>query len=421
MNQPWDVAIIGGGAAGLTAAIFAAESAAGGRIVLLEGSRQFGTKILASGGGRCNVTHEKVTPDDFSGSRNIVRNILASFDVPRTIAWFASLGVQLKREETGKLFPVTDSAHTVVNALTTRCRELGVTMVTNARVFAISPGEAFMITHASGVVMAHRAILATGGKSLPKSGSDGSGWEIARTLGHSVASTHQALAPLVLDGSFFHAQLSGLALEVELSTFVQNKKVDIRCGNMLFTHFGISGPAVMDASRFWIMAAEAGRPAEIRCNFVGGEAFESVERWLIESCGKRPKALLATILAERLPARLGEALLAHVGIAPAAVGGQLTRDSRRDLVHAITALPLPVTASRGWNYAEVTAGGVPLAEINFRTMESRKVPRLYLIGEMLDCDGRIGGFNFQWAWCTGHIAGRAAAAATVPNRERPEF
>ena len=218
MLEAVDIVIVGGGAAGLAAAIFAAENASGPkRITVLEGTRQCGTKILASGGGRCNVTHEKVTADDFNGSRNIVRNILAAFDAAATVRWFASIGVDLKREETGKLFPVTDSAHTVVNALVNRCRELGVTIETQCKVTDITCGPdgsfklAALAASAAGVnvtITARRVILATGGRSLPKSGSDGLGWDIVRRLGHTVTDTHQALVPLMLDSRFFHADLS---------------------------------------------------------------------------------------------------------------------------------------------------------------------------------------------------------------------
>jgi predicted Rossmann fold flavoprotein len=164
----------------------------------------------------------------------------------------------------------------------------------------------------------------------------------------------------------------------------------------------------MDASRHWIIPHESGEPAEMRANLLPGGTFEAVERWLIEQGAARAKASVLTALAGRLPERVAATVLKHVGIGPGVPCGQLARDARRALVHALTALPLPVVGHRGWNYAEVTAGGVPLAEVDFRTMESRVTPGLFLAGEILDCDGRIGGFNFQWAWATGYLAGRGA-------------
>jgi predicted Rossmann fold flavoprotein len=411
MTDSVDLAIVGGGAAGLAAAIFAGEAASGRRIVVLDGAKSLGAKILVSGGGRCNVTHERVVPNDFNGPRNIVRNVLAAFDAAAAVGWFASMGVELKREDTGKLFPITDSARTVLNALLRRCEELGVGIRGSSRVkrSTTATDGSFIVEHSSGTLACRRLILATGGRSLPRSGSDGSGWEIARELGHTVTPTFAALVPLVLDAKMFHVELAGIAQDIELATFVGGKLVDRRAGAMLWTHFGISGPVVMDASRHWVVAQESGGRAEMRCNFLHPGGFETVERWLIDLGASRPRLSMINAVAERLPERVAAAMLRYLQIEPNVPIGQLPRDDRRALVHALTAFPLPVVQQRGWNYAEVTAGGVPLAEVNYRTMESRKVPGLYLAGEILDCDGRIGGFNFQWAWATGFLAGRAAA------------
>ena len=416
-----DLVIVGGGAAGLTAAIFAAESAPPGfRTVVLDGAKTLGAKILVAGGGRCNVTHHQVLPKDFNGSQNIVRNVLSAFDAAATVRWFASLGVELKREPTGKLFPVADSARAVLSALLDRCHALNVTLCTNRRVTKILPPSdtdpTFHIHHTDGATRAHQVIVATGGRSLPRSGSDGSGWEILRALGHTVTPTYAALVPLVLAPQMFHAQLAGVSQDVELSVLVNGKRIDHRTGSLLWTHFGISGPVVMDASRHWTTAHETGAAPTLQCNLLPGESFQQVEQWLIASTANRPKASMLTHLAQRFTERTAAVLLRHANIDPATVASHLTRDARRTLVHTLTALVLPVAQHRGWNYAEVTAGGVPLTEIDFRTMQSRKIPRLHLIGEVLDCDGRIGGFNFQWAWATGHLAGRAAASAAAPRR-----
>jgi predicted Rossmann fold flavoprotein len=414
MTDTADLAIVGGGAAGLTAAIFAGQAAKGSRrIVLLDGARTLGAKILVAGGGRCNVTHDVVTPDDFNGPRNIVRNVLAAFDERATLEWFASMGVKLKREETGKLFPVTDSARTVLHALLHRCEELGVTIRAGTRVEGVSHDQnefPFEIAHSEGTLRSRRLVLSTGGRSLPRSGSDGSGWEIVRRLGHSVTPTYPALVPLVLDGSMFHADLSGISHPVELTTLAGGKRIDRREGSLLWTHFGISGPVVMDASRHWVIAKETGQSPQMLCNFLPPDGFEAAEKWLMAQAAARPRGAIIGMLTQRLPERVALAILSRCGLDPTMTGAQLARDSRRALVHALTAMPLPVAGPRGWNYAEVTAGGVPLSEIDFRTMESRKVPGLYLAGEILDCDGRIGGFNFQWAWATGYLAGKAAVS-----------
>ncbi len=412
-----DIGIVGAGAAGLTAAIFAAQtcrsnpSLSAARIVVLDGAQPIGAKILIAGGGRCNVTNAEVTPGDFNGSRHIIRNVLAAFDVAATRQWFASLGVELKCEDGGKLFPVTNRARTVLGALLRRCAELDVSIRPGERVRAVRPahdGQEFVIAHASGSLRSAQVILATGGRSLPRTGSDGSGWALARHLGHTVTDVHPALVPLVLDERMFHRELSGVSQPVELSTIANGKCIDRRRGSLLWTHFGVSGPVVLDASRHWILARAEGADVALRCSFLPGESFERAEAWMRAVAAQSPRRSLARCLAQRLPERVAVTLARRAECDPMLAVGGLTRPQRRALVHVLTALPLPVSRDRGWDFAEVTAGGVPLHEIDYRRMESRKQPGLYLVGEMLDCDGRIGGFNFQWAWSSGCVAGRAA-------------
>lgn len=413
--QPCDVAIVGAGAAGLAAAIFAGEAARSSdphRIVLLDGAKTIGAKILVSGGGRCNVTHDEVSPTDFFGNRRIIKNVLAAFSVEETIKWFASLGVELKREETGKLFPVTDKARTVLHALVEQCRALGVSICPNHRVERIErrsgADEGFAIHHTQGTLVAKKVILATGGRSIPKSGSNGFGYELARRLGHQVTVTVPALVPLVLVDTMFHKTLSGLSHEVELTTAVNGKSVDVRTGSLLWTHFGISGPVVMDASRFWCLARAQEDPVTVYATFLPGQTQEQVWQWFMEQAREHPRRSLVKTLAQRLPQRFADAVIHHAGCDGQTASAQLPRKDRDHLLATLTKFPFPIVQDRGWNYAEVTAGGVPLEEVNFRTMESKLVPGLYFAGEMLDCDGRIGGFNFQWAWATGRLAGQAS-------------
>jgi hypothetical protein len=420
-----DVAVIGAGAAGLAASIFAAEAAVKGgrpqRVVLLDGAETIGAKILVSGGGRCNVTHDVVTPIDFFGNRRIIKNVLAAFSVERTVKWFASLGVELKREETGKLFPVTDKARTVLHALVERCRELQIEIQPNHRVGNIERvtdhDHGFVIHHSQGVLYAKKVVLATGGRSIPKSGSDGFGYSLACRLGHHVTATVPALVPLILEDTMFHKHLSGLSQEIGLTTVVKSRKVDSRTGSLLWTHFGISGPVVMDASRFWTWGHEQGETVEVYGNFLPGQKEEEAKSWLMKQATDNPRRSLLKTWAQQIPERFAEALCSHVECDPKTAVAQLPRKDRDRLFAALTQFKFPVKHDRGWNNAEVTAGGVPLEEISFRTMESKLVPGLYLIGEILDCDGRIGGFNFQWAWATGYLAGRAVSASACADGE----
>jgi predicted Rossmann fold flavoprotein len=399
-DASYDIAIIGAGAAGLTAAIFARRTAPEARIVLLDGAPKIGAKILISGGGRCNVTHDVVTADDFNGNRNAIARVLRTFTVEQTVAWFAELGVALKREETGKLFPVSDRARTVLDALLGGCE--GVEVRTGFRVQGVRrQEEGFTISvnvgPTFGDIDARRLILATGGKSVPKTGSDGSGYALVRSLGHTVGEVFPALVPLVLESGHWLTALSGTSLEAELSVRATSGKVLVRHrGSMLFTHFGLSGPVVLDVSRHWIDS----RGGTLVASFLPGETFESLEAVLMAETQRNPRATVGSVLRGRVPERLLTAITGE-----AAPLGKLTRDERRRLVRALVEMPLPVIRDRGFDFAEVTADGVPLSEVELSTMASRKCPGLYLCGEILDVDGRIGGYNFQWAWASGRLAG----------------
>src|SRR6185369_12278578 len=297
MNDNYDVAVVGAGAAGLMAALFAARS--GARVVALDSAKRLGAKILISGGGRCNVTHDEVHASDFNGNRNAIAKVLRTFDVPATIAFFRELGVELKREETGKLFPVSDRAATVLEALVAACE--GVEIRTGFRVESIEPGDgSFAVCAAQDdSVVAKRVILATGGRSVPKTGSDGSGYALARRLGHTVTDVFPALVPLVLEHNHWLTKLSGTSVDVEL--ILRGTKHRER-GAMLFTPFGLSGPVVLDMSRHW---RQAGAPV-LHANLLPGETFESIEAQLLAA---NPHLTFATFAHRRgVPERLADAL-----------------------------------------------------------------------------------------------------------------
>jgi predicted Rossmann fold flavoprotein len=419
-----DIAVVGAGAAGLVAAIFAGRAAkeAGRelRIAALDGAKKLGAKILVAGGGRCNVTHDVVKPEDFfGGNRNQVAKVLRSLDVPATVEFFRELGVELKREPTGKLFPTTDRAQTVLDALIRATEEAGASILTEHRVLHLTrEGDAFRMKLWDKEITAARLILATGGKSLPRTGSDGLGYELAKLLGHTVTRTTPALVPLVLPDGHWLTKLSGVSLEAELILAAASGKVLRReRGSMLFTHFGLSGPLVLDMSRHWIAAVADGGVAapKLACSFLPGHEFAEADETLLLAARERPRATVGATLRTWLPARLAEALAVEAAqVAPDTLMSKLTKEQRRAVVHTLTALPLPVVRDRGYLFAEVTAGGVPLSEVDVSTMASRVCPGLYLCGEILDVDGRIGGYNFQWAWASGRLAGMAAALAGSP-------
>jgi predicted Rossmann fold flavoprotein len=401
-----DVLVIGTGAAGLFAATWAGRAARdAGRplsIVAVDGAKKLGAKILVAGGGRCNVTHWRVSEADFAGSTPAaIRKVLRRFTVDDTVAFFREAGVEFKREDTGKFFPVTDSARTILDALLQEAEAAGALLVHPARVEALDCiDQTFRATTSAGPITAHRVILCTGGKSLPKSGSDGGGYRLAQDLGHSLtAPIVPALVPLLLPAGHWITTLSGLTLPTEVSLLAASgKRLASFAGSTLCTHVGLSGPSILDISRHWLIAKAADPTVRLAINWLPGHTAEEVDRLLVATQGRGPLPLLR----EHLPDRLAKTLCEQAG---APTGGDLPRESRKKLVQLVTAAPLEITGDRGFTAAEATAGGVPLSEVKLDTMESRICPGLFFAGEVLDVDGRIGGFNFQWAWSSGFIAG----------------
>ena len=395
---------MGAGAAGLMAAIWAGRTDSRRSIVALDGAIRLGAKILIAGGGRCNVTHDVVDEQAFAGSsRNAIRNVLRRFDVPETVAFFRELGVVLKREDTGKLFPTTDRAQTVLDALLAAARAAGIVVRHPWRIEAVErTDDGFNLAGPAGSLRARSVVIATGGRSVPKTGSDGHGFVMARALGHTVTPRiFPALVPLTLPRDHFLTALAGVSTPVTMEVRAGSGRRLARFTDpLLCTHFGVSGPVVLDTSRHWTAALADDPDAHLTVTWLPGETLESTDAWLREpgpSAGRRLHA--------RLPERLARALCGAAGVDPGAPSHDLTRERRRALATVLVEMPLPVTGDRGFTHAEVTAGGVPLAEIRLQTMASRIVPGLHLCGEICDVDGRIGGYNFQWAWASGYVAG----------------
>ncbi len=405
-----DILIIGAGAAGLMAAIHAGRNSAGKRVVALDGARNLGAKMLMSGGGRCNVTHDRVDATAFAGSsRHSIQKVLRQFDVAKTIEFFRDIGVDLEREETGKLFPATNRARTVLDALLRATAGAGAAILHPRRVDSVArTPDGFSVRGSWGRIDATRVVLATGGRSVPKTGSDGHGYEIARSLGHTTTRIFPALVPLTLPKRHFLTSLAGVSAEAGLEVVsTLRTRIASFTGSTLCTHFGLSGPPVLDISRYYIEAAAEDPRAGVIVNWLPDRTPVAFERELASLGNTRVLRRLEHLL----PDRLAAALCAAAGVDGSLPGHQLRRDQRKALAATVTRMLLPVTGHRGFDHAEATAGGVSLEEIRVETMESRCCPGLYLCGEICDVDGRIGGFNFQWAWSSGHAAGRAAAQA----------
>ena len=416
-EKPADVAIVGAGAAGLMTAIWAGRVAQEKRaplhILLLDARPKIGAKILMSGGTRCNVSNKEVKTSDFQGGpRHFVKHALEAFTPQETIRFFKRIGVELVLEPTGKYFPVTHSARTVLDALMRETERVGVTLKTGVRITEIKKaGGLFYLkdTDDTYQVSARRVVLTTGGLSYPTTGSDGTGYRIAKSFGHTIIDTFPALTPLLTNDSDWKG-LSGISVEAELS-FFKNGRKECEChGPLLFTHFGFSGPAALDVSRHFASATREGNP-QIVANFLPHYHEGSLKAAFQCALKKNPNKLIQNFLAEEcsLPDRFVEVFLKKMSVSRDESVGKCSSESRKRLIRSMFHYPLEIAGVFGYKKAEVTAGGVDLKEVKVSTMESKLVDGLYFAGEILDVDGRIGGFNFQWSWSTGAVAGRSTA------------
>jgi predicted Rossmann fold flavoprotein len=396
------VVVAGAGAAGLMAAIFAASR--GHRVIVLETTADGGRKILISGGGRCNVLPRALEPDRFvsDSPRPLVRRLLRSWPLEGQLAFFErDLGIPLKLEiESGKYFPVSDRARDIRDGLLAHAQHAGVEFRFNTRLTDLNRREDGWSAHTTtGTIDADAVILATGGRSVPATGSDGVGLDLVARLGHTVHPTYPALTPLVCDPAP-HAALSGISLDVRIRAKWQGKTIESH-GGFLFTHRGYSGPAILDVSHVAVRSrpADAADRASIRIRWCELDA----DSWAKELGDSR--GLILTTVSRQLPARLAERLLVEAGVPEDRRAATLTRAERLSLIDRLTSFELPWTGDEGYKKAEVTGGGVALDEIDPRTLESRAAPGLYLCGEILDAFGPIGGHNFSWAWATGRAVG----------------
>jgi predicted Rossmann fold flavoprotein len=401
------VAVIGAGAAGSMAAIFAAS--AGARTMLLERTPDGGRKILISGGGRCNILPTEVDESRFvtDSSPHTLRKMLRCWPLPDQIAFFErELSIPLLEEaESGKLFPASHRARDVRDGLLALAARRGVQLLLNTLVTGFAPhGGRWLVERAGGEPLEVDAVIvASGGLSLPKTGSDGLALKIVEALGHTIHSLYPALTPLTAEPPPF-AALSGVSLPVTITARAGSLHAKAT-GGFLFTHRGYSGPAVLDVSHVAVRSSNPGAaPATLRVRWtpLDEKAWEEALR----PDGART---VGGALRRQLPDRLADALLDTAGIDPACLLARLRREDRLRLVETLVLGPLPWTGHEGYRRAEVTGGGVSLSEMDPRTMESRKHRGLFLCGEILDAFGPIGGYNFLWAWATGRAAGLGAS------------
>lgn len=408
----FDCVVIGAGAAGLLAAARLAER--GKRTLLVEKNPQPGVKILMSGGTRCNLTHDCDRAgiiEAFGKHGRFLHSALAALGPRELVELIETEGVPTKVEPGGKVFPCSDSAHDVLDALLRRFARSSAELALNEPVAAIERSSAgFVVRTSMRAIETPNVLITTGGQSYPRSGTSGDGYRWAAQLGHTIVPPRPALTPIVVELPWLRA-LQGLTVpDVRLSVVelpsAEGKKQRVlaeRRGSLLFAHFGLSGPAALDVSRE--ISGHRDLPAlRLQCDFLPDSSPTMVEerlRGFAETCGKKQ---LAGLLADLIPRRLIDALFEQAQVPIDRRAADFSKIERQRVARNLKQLSLPVHGTRGFGKAEVTAGGVSLDEIDSRTMQSKLIPGLYFAGEVLDLDGWIGGYNFQAAFSTGWLA-----------------
>jgi predicted Rossmann fold flavoprotein len=407
----YDLIVIGGGPAGLLAAATAAGH--GATTLLLERKDRPGRKLRICGKGRGNIGNTAPLDEflnHFGKNFRFLRPALSHFFTSDNVDLLASLGVPTKVERGGRIFPASDNAQDLVDAYTRHARGQGATIQTGARIQRITSDEkGFVLTTSSSSYAARRVILATGGASYPATGSTGDGYTLAQGLGHTIVPPRPALIPLVTAGDTA-ARLQGLSLKnVRAELRVEGKKTGDEMGEMLFTHFGLSGPIILTLSKMAVLALDQGLKTEILIDLKPALDPAKLDARLLRDLNGHGKMLVENLLRGLLPPKLIPVCLDQTGLAGDKMAHQVSAEERKRLRQWLKAVPFTVTGYRSLREAIITAGGVALAEVNPKTMESRVCPGFFLAGEVLDMDADTGGFNLQAALSTGYLAGLCAA------------
>ena len=431
MSDSYDVVVIGAGAAGLLAATRAAER--GRRTLLLEKNRKPGVKILMSGGTRCNLTHatdRRGIVEAFGEAGPFLHSALAALGPDELVALFEAEGVATKVEETGKVFPVSNRALDVLQALLRMLAASGAELALGEPVLDIErAGVGWRLATPHRTIAAAKVIVTVGGQSYPGCGTVGDGYAWAKALGHKIVPPRPALVPLLSAEQWVH-ELQGVTVPDVTVRIVSDEDAcdpppsksassepgrlapgarasDVRRGSFLFTHFGLSGPAPMDVSRVVTARPQAGGWQAV-CDFTPSVTEGEIAGRLTAEAACAGKRGVVNLLGEWTPRRLAEALMARAGVPVGRRAAELSRGERSALVDALKRTAIPISGSLGFKKAEVTAGGVALEEVDSRSMQSKLAPNLHFAGEILDLDGPIGGYNFQAAFSTGWLAGEKA-------------
>lgn len=404
------VAVVGGGAAGLTAAMAARYN--GAQVTVLERLDRVGKKILATGNGRCNLSNTDLDIVHYHGlNPKFAYGALSRFDFYKTVEFFERLGVAWKVEEGGKVFPVSNQASSVLDVMRHELERLGVHTICAAEVKEIEPQAGGFILHLGdgNRFKADRVVIATGGRAAPNLGSNGSGYLLAQKLGHSTVEPFPALVQLKLAADFLK-QISGIKFVYEAEVIASERPLARAEGEILFTDYGISGPPILALSRTAGAHLRKGETVILKLNLINYMSREELEAFLIKRLQQQSHKTLAFSFVGFINKRLVPVLLKEAGITdihkPA---GQVTTAERNAIIDILQDWRFVVTGTNTWQQAQVTAGGVAVRDVDQKTMASKLVPGLFFAGEVLDIDGDCGGYNLQWAWSSGYVAGESAA------------
>lgn len=402
------VIVIGGGAAGMMAAVAAAENS--NEVLLLEKNEKLGKKIFITGKGRCNVTNACDVEELFGNvmtNPKFLYSAFYGFDNMRTYAFFEEAGCPLKTERGERVFPVSDHSSDVIKALTKKMQQAGVEVRLHTEVTELLTGDNCIkgVRLANGrTEKADSVIVATGGISYASTGSTGDGYRFAQNTGHKLVERKPSLVPFETEESFVK-DLMGLALKnVEVSVVFEGKEIYNGFGEMLFTHFGVSGPLILSASSYYVQKAY-GKKARLFIDLKPALTEEQLDKRILRDFEENKNKVFKNVLGGLFPARLIPIMVTLSGISPEKKTNEITKEERKAFVSLIKKLPLTITGTRGYAEAIITKGGVSIKDVNPSTMESKVVKGLYFAGEVLDLDALTGGFNLQIAWSTGYLAG----------------
>lgn len=409
MQDFFDVIVIGGGPAGMMAAGRARER--GARVLLLEKNTHLGKKLLITGGGRCNVTNAesnlRTLLDKFRDAAPFLHSPFSQWDNTDTISFFNRRGMPTKIENEGRVFPVSDSAQSVWNVLNEYLITHDVVVHYESPVTSIAKkGDLFTIITPNRSYSCASVVLATGGKSRPETGSTGDGFKILESLGHTIREPEASLVPVIIKDRWVH-ELSGLTLEKVRITLIQNnQKQGSKLGKLLFTHFGLSGPTVLNMSRDIGEYVKYG-PVDIALDLFPGVDLGSINKSFTELFHSHSNKHIKNILGNSIPVKLVDHILEVAAIKPGTPCHSITRDQRIALITVVKSLTMRVSGLMGTDKAIITSGGIPLSEITTKTMESKRVSGLYIIGDLIDIDRPSGGYSLQLCWTTGFVAGNS--------------